>query len=243
MQILFVCMGNICRSPTAEGVFRSLLRDEGLEDRFERQRGHRRLARRRAARPPRDGRRGRARHRAGGRGAAGDAGGLRALRPSRGHGRGERRRPARRRARRRGGAQGRPPARVRPHGGGRGRPRRRGPLLRRPGRVRAGARRRRARRPRAARLAAVSLPEAVEDALGPVASARRVAGGSIAEAYRLELADGTPAFVKTGGDTPPGAFAAEAAGLVWLADAGALRVPEVLGIGDEWLALEWIETG
>ncbi len=32
MKILFVCMGNICRSPTAEGVMRRLLRDEGLED-------------------------------------------------------------------------------------------------------------------------------------------------------------------------------------------------------------------
>jgi low molecular weight protein-tyrosine phosphatase len=32
MRILFVCMGNICRSPTAEGVMRRLLREEGLED-------------------------------------------------------------------------------------------------------------------------------------------------------------------------------------------------------------------
>ena len=32
MRILFVCMGNICRSPTAEGVMRHLLREEGLED-------------------------------------------------------------------------------------------------------------------------------------------------------------------------------------------------------------------
>ena len=31
MRILFVCMGNICRSPTAEAVMRSLLRAEGLE--------------------------------------------------------------------------------------------------------------------------------------------------------------------------------------------------------------------
>jgi len=35
MRILFVCMGNICRSPTAEGVMRSLLREEGLEDAVE----------------------------------------------------------------------------------------------------------------------------------------------------------------------------------------------------------------
>jgi protein-tyrosine phosphatase len=34
-RILFVCMGNICRSPTAEGVMRSLLREEGLEDEIE----------------------------------------------------------------------------------------------------------------------------------------------------------------------------------------------------------------
>lgn len=31
-RILFVCMGNICRSPTAEGVMRALVRDAGLED-------------------------------------------------------------------------------------------------------------------------------------------------------------------------------------------------------------------
>jgi protein-tyrosine phosphatase len=35
MRILFVCMGNICRSPTAEGVMRALVREAGLEDRIE----------------------------------------------------------------------------------------------------------------------------------------------------------------------------------------------------------------
>ncbi len=34
-RILFVCMGNICRSPTAEGVMRALVREAGLEDEFE----------------------------------------------------------------------------------------------------------------------------------------------------------------------------------------------------------------
>jgi protein-tyrosine phosphatase len=29
VRILFVCMGNICRSPTAEGVFRALVEEEG----------------------------------------------------------------------------------------------------------------------------------------------------------------------------------------------------------------------
>jgi protein-tyrosine phosphatase len=28
MRVLFVCMGNICRSPTAEGVFRSLVEEQ-----------------------------------------------------------------------------------------------------------------------------------------------------------------------------------------------------------------------
>jgi len=34
VKILFVCMGNICRSPTAEGVFRHKVVDAGLEDRI-----------------------------------------------------------------------------------------------------------------------------------------------------------------------------------------------------------------
>jgi protein-tyrosine phosphatase len=32
VKVLFVCMGNICRSPTAEGVFAKLVHDEGLEE-------------------------------------------------------------------------------------------------------------------------------------------------------------------------------------------------------------------
>jgi protein-tyrosine phosphatase len=31
MRILFVCMGNICRSPTAEGVMRRLIEEAGLD--------------------------------------------------------------------------------------------------------------------------------------------------------------------------------------------------------------------
>jgi protein-tyrosine phosphatase len=34
ISILFVCLGNICRSPLAEGVFRHLLDERGLADRF-----------------------------------------------------------------------------------------------------------------------------------------------------------------------------------------------------------------
>ncbi len=35
VKIMFVCLGNICRSPLAEGVFREQVRRAGLEDRFE----------------------------------------------------------------------------------------------------------------------------------------------------------------------------------------------------------------
>jgi protein-tyrosine phosphatase len=35
MRILFVCLGNICRSPTAEAVMRHLLAEEGLNGRIE----------------------------------------------------------------------------------------------------------------------------------------------------------------------------------------------------------------
>ncbi len=34
-RVCFVCLGNICRSPTAEGVMRRLVRDAGLEDQFQ----------------------------------------------------------------------------------------------------------------------------------------------------------------------------------------------------------------
>ncbi len=34
ISILFVCMGNICRSPTAEGVFRHVVEEAGFAERF-----------------------------------------------------------------------------------------------------------------------------------------------------------------------------------------------------------------
>jgi protein-tyrosine phosphatase len=35
LRLLFVCLGNICRSPTAEGVMRSLVVEAGLQDSIE----------------------------------------------------------------------------------------------------------------------------------------------------------------------------------------------------------------
>jgi fructosamine-3-kinase len=82
----------------------------------------------------------------------------------------------------------------------------------------------------------VTLPPGASDA-------RRVGGGDINEAFRVRLADGREAFVKTRADAAPGEFAAEAAGLGWLAKPGALRTPRVLEVDDGYLALEWIERG
>jgi fructosamine-3-kinase len=70
-----------------------------------------------------------------------------------------------------------------------------------------------------------------------------VGGGDINEGWRLELDDGTPAFAKTRSGVAPGEYAAEAAGLRWLAEPGALRLPQVLGLSDTVLVLEWIEEG
>src|SRR2546427_10674973 len=35
VRVLFVCLGNICRSPTAEGVMRALVHEAGLQEAVE----------------------------------------------------------------------------------------------------------------------------------------------------------------------------------------------------------------
>ena len=82
----------------------------------------------------------------------------------------------------------------------------------------------------------MSLPPGATDV-------RRIGGGDINEAFRVVLADGTEAFVKTRAGASPGEYAAEAAGLQWLAEPDAVRTPGVLAIGDDYLALEWVEHG
>lgn len=81
-------------------------------------------------------------------------------------------------------------------------------------------------------------------ALGhPGAPVRGVSGGDIHQAARADLPSG-PVFIKHNPRPTPGMFAAEAEGLQALREAApGLRVPEVLGHGDGWLALEWIEAG
>lgn len=82
-----------------------------------------------------------------------------------------------------------------------------------------------------------------------VTSGTAASGGDINQAYHVRLADGRQVFVKTHNSAPPGMFRCEAEGLRWLADARALRVPEVLlacdadELGPACLVLEAIQTG
>ena len=91
------------------------------------------------------------------------------------------------------------------------------------------------------------LAAALGDALGAdVLAAERVGGGSINDAWRVELSSGADAFVKARGDAHAAEFDAEAAGLRWLAAAAdGAPLPEVLGVGEgpAWLALEWVAPG
>lgn len=93
----------------------------------------------------------------------------------------------------------------------------------------------------------MTLADRVGAALGTtVHAARPVTGGDLNDAWRMDLADGGAVFVKTPRDAPAGtsgAFAAEAAGLRWLGDAGALPVPAVRADGEDFLVLEWVDPG
>ncbi len=93
-----------------------------------------------------------------------------------------------------------------------------------------------------------ALGSALERAFGArVASAERLSGGDINDAFAVELADRRRVFVKANAAAPSGMFQAEARGLAWLAEANAVKLPEVLAVGSDdgpaFLALELIEPG
>jgi fructosamine-3-kinase len=67
--------------------------------------------------------------------------------------------------------------------------------------------------------------------------------GGICTASRLTLDDGSSVFVKHLPDPLSGFFSAEAAGLTWLRDAGAVPIPELIAALDEMLVLEWVQPG
>src|SRR5450755_2881700 len=93
------------------------------------------------------------------------------------------------------------------------------------------------------------LKAAVATALGSeIATARGIAGGDINRAYEVALVDGRRLFAKTNERSPRGMFAAEARGLRWLGEAGALRIPEVVAVAapedpQQFLVLELVATG
>jgi protein-ribulosamine 3-kinase len=83
----------------------------------------------------------------------------------------------------------------------------------------------------------------------PVKRAASESGGSINAAYRIELADSRPYFLKTNKGSLYAMFKAEAQGLTVLREAcSGIRVPEVIGLGNtgdgrlSWLLLEYIES-
>jgi fructosamine-3-kinase len=96
-------------------------------------------------------------------------------------------------------------------------------------------------------MAAAAWHEAVGRAMGGrVVASRSVSGGDINEAYELTLDDGRVLFAKTNADAPAQMFPAEARGLAWLAEPGALRLPRVLAVSGErpaFLVLERIAPG
>ena len=61
--------------------------------------------------------------------------------------------------------------------------------------------------------------------------------------YRALLADGRVAFAKVARAGLGGVFEAEARGLRWLGEAGAVGVPEVLGWDDATLVVSWVAAG
>ncbi|WP_420450736.1 fructosamine kinase family protein [Ilumatobacter sp.] len=89
--------------------------------------------------------------------------------------------------------------------------------------------------PLAARLSAVLDADVVRLA--------RVGGGDVADARRVELADGRTLFAKTHRDPPPRFFHTEADGLRWMAEAGALAVADVVAVEESLLVLGWIDEG
>ncbi|QPP07620.1 phosphotransferase [Streptomyces bathyalis] len=75
-----------------------------------------------------------------------------------------------------------------------------------------------------------------------------VDGGDICDAWSIMLRGGRhgmhrKVFAKTLSGSPPGFFAAEAAGLTLLAVTGTVAVPDVLAVEDDLLVLEWLEPG
>lgn len=93
----------------------------------------------------------------------------------------------------------------------------------------------------------MSFDRAIEATLGEAVVERRpLAGGAGGDASRVRLASGREVFIKSSTSSPASLFVCEAAGLSWLAEANAIRLPEVIGVheGDPpFIALELLTSG
>jgi fructosamine-3-kinase len=94
------------------------------------------------------------------------------------------------------------------------------------------------------------ITDAVQRASGDtVVSSTVVHGGDTSAAFRVETNDGRRFFAKTHPSPPAGFFTTEATSLAWLAESGAVHVPNVVAVSDGvdgrsgHLVLEWIEQG
>lgn len=87
------------------------------------------------------------------------------------------------------------------------------------------------------------LERIVARALGVAVTHKRpLAGGDICEAWCVHLSDGRDVFVKEHHDAGT-MFEVESFGLRWLAEASALRTPQVLHACERALILEFIQAG
>ena len=75
----------------------------------------------------------------------------------------------------------------------------------------------------------------------PILDLLPVSGGCISEAWQVRTTEET-VFVKLSTGLLPGMLSAEAQGLYELAKAGAIRVPEVIRLTEDFLVLEFIPT-
>ena len=94
------------------------------------------------------------------------------------------------------------------------------------------------------------ISDAVQRASGDtVVSSTVVHGGDTSAAFRVETSDGRRFFAKTHPSPPAGFFTTEATSLAWLAESGAVHVPNVVAVSDGiggrsgHFVLEWIEQG
>ena len=88
--------------------------------------------------------------------------------------------------------------------------------------------------------------DAVGRALGARVTERQaLSSGDSNDAYAVSLSDGRSVFVKVNARAPADMFAVEARGLAFLAEPAVpdLRIPEVLAVGERFLALELMEPG